>query len=772
VPHLVVHGHLYQPPRENPWTETIDRQPSAAPLHDWNQRVSEECYERWGSSIVRAPDGRANSLVNLFSRLSFNIGPTLASWLAQQRPEVMAAALQGDLDAIARRGTGSALMQPYGHPIMPLCTTRERRLQLSWGAADFERRFGRRAEGIWLSECAVDRATLEDCAQFGLRFTIVAPEQIAKVRPLAGGEWVDPASAPKALLQPLLVKLPSGGTFTVFVFHGALSRSVAFSGLLDRTGERFLEELDRTVGADVDPESCVLIAADGETFGHHQPDGEESLAAALQRARLSGRYSVTHLADVLRSVTPRYEAQLVEPSSWSCSHGVGRWSQDCGCGVRGHEAWSHAWREPLRRAASQLRDRVFALVDRRGKELLRDPWGTLEQYGPVLVDPAGSERLEEFLIEHAPSGLDTAGRARAAALLELVRQTLFSSTSCGWFFDDIGGIEAIQVMRHAARACELCRLVFGIDPEPDLRTALATARSNRLDAGHGESIYLSEALAARPSTASLALWYGALRGTQQAWPAPGYVVSERATPRVTATKTAASHEIDLEIVSVRSRERAQHTLRIELDTSGLPHALHVDGRPLAPTDRHAFEAWIEYRAEALSTGWPEPSTALRQALRELVRDLEQQPGVLPSPLSDVARTQAARELLLACSRELDLELLADALALAAHVGFTAEQQLHLLAPVANRLREWLEQDLAAPSDQPKPDLAAVLLHAREALGERVLVPIWKRLIGANPPVRRSECERWAEAAGLSPDALTPLDTPARPIRPEVPDSLA
>ncbi|MFN7965652.1 MAG: DUF3536 domain-containing protein [Acidobacteriota bacterium] len=662
MPHLVVHGHFYQPPRENPWTELIDRQPSAAPFRDWNARVSDECYDRIGAAIVRGPDGRVASLVNLFSRISFNIGPTLAAWLEHERPAVLAAAAAGDRDAISRSGAGSALMQPFGHAILPLCAPRERRLQLAWGIADFRRRFGREPLGVWLSECAVDLPTLEDCAALGLRYTILAPEQIARVRPLSGGEWTDVSGDKAPTTRPLLVRLPSGATFTVFVFHGPLSRSAAFSGVLRGRGDAFLDSANAALAAipaaSGDADAILLVACDGETFGHHQKGAEDALADALQRARLSGQWQVSQLGDLLQRVTPQHEAQLVEPSSWSCTHGVGRWSRDCGCGFVGPEGWSHAWRETLRRGVSQLQTRILTLIDRRGAELLRDPWLAIERYGDVLAQPGNHEAATLFVAEHAAPGLDAAGQRRALMLLELVRQTLFAATSCGWFFDDIAGIEAVQVLRHAARASELCRAVFGIDPEPDFIASLSGARANAANAGKGDDVYRQQALSAKPSAMAIAArWMaqqmkaGAFVGA--AAPMHGeigaYRVSASESPRVTKHEARSTVAAELDVTHTRSGETTHVSLSVQLDTPFALARVTANDAPLElGHDLPVVDAWLDEQAQRLIAQLPMPSDEWGNALQQLGVQAGLASAELPAPLSDHLRgraVQAMREAL-------------------------------------------------------------------------------------------------------------------------------
>lgn len=804
MPHLVVHGHFYQPPRENPWTEVIDRQPSAAPFHDWNERVSAECYERIGSAIVRAAAAepgaglRIGALVNLWSRLSFNIGPTLAAWLAVERPEVLAAAQAGDREARTRTGSGNALMQPFGHAILPLCTPRERRLQLIWGRADFRARFDREPEGIWLSECAVDIATLEDCVACGLSYTIVAPEQIARIRPLSGGAWRELSSEPAvraaALRRPLLVRLPSGASITLFVFDGALSRGVAFSRLLSGDGEQFLKAAQQTVGrgdpgsADDADQALLLVACDGETFGHHQPGAEESLAGALQRARLRGELNVAHLGQIWRTIPATHEAQLVEPSSWSCPHGVARWSRDCGCGLTGAAGGSHAWREPLRRAISQLQGRVFALVDRHGGEFLREPWESIEAYGALLALPPDHAATLDFAASHAAPGADATRQQGAVTLLELVRQTLFSATSCGWFFEDLSGIEAIQVMRHAARTAELCRHLLQVDPEPDLCAALAAARSNAAPpvGVTGEALYRQQALTAKPTAGALAARVGL------ALPAPAgdRSLEQRAEGRVGAYHVVLAPSADraargvdrsrrfqADVVHERTGERSLLALELTAGDALGPIAIQVDGEPLEPQHDPALAESVRHEQGArLQAAWreiaPRPIDALLAATEQLVRSSRGGVALLPPPLGELLAGAGRAQLESALSLGGSLPELGEALRRLSGCELPPEARDVWIRPVGAALLHHGERVLAAGDSAALVQFQSVLLDARRAIDERCLVPLWQRLLALPPCGRREDRERLAVAGGLSPDALTPLDTPARPPDPQVSDALA
>lgn len=785
--YLVVHAHLYQPPRENPWSERIERQPTALPFHDWNERVSDECYERLGNAGVRGPDGRVVALYNLLGRMSFNIGPTLAAWLETYRPEVLGDARTGDAHARERSGAGSALMQPYGHPIMPLCDRREKRLQLAWGLADFRRHFGHTPEGLWLPETAVDSATLEAAADFGLKFTILSPEQVVRIRPLPGGAWSDVSGGRVPPHRPYRVVLPSRRHFTVFVFDGPLSRGTAFGANL-RSGESMLNAFQGAVRGIPEEDGLVLLAADGETFGHHQKQAEEKLAEAMVRARTTGLCQVTHLADVFHRLEPTHEAMLAEPSSWSCPHGVGRWKRDCGCGTVQKPGWNWKWRTPLRHAVSNLRDRIFSLVDRKGTAWFPDPWEAAEAFGEVVVSPPSPRRLENFLDAYAKPQLDQAGRSDAATLLELVRQVLFSATSCGWFFDDIGGIEAVQVMRHAARAAELAHHLFQIDPEPDLIHWLADSQSNLPERGNGADIFAREAATARRlpreilALHAVHLFQASLKGTLSASTASGlYGVHavEELTPPQLQKHSAGGIEIKGtgRVVHLRTGVAQEAEFRIASDAVTRPLVIEIDGQPIqcrCPEVRERILGLAARRAAALLPA-PRRDTFLELAwIGQEARELK---VPLASPF---------REAIAGGARELVTELLTTpsgnpqqavrqfrtALAAARAAGMTPEDLADLRPEIDRQLAFYAAWALGRAPEPMVDDLVAAIRTVRETVGEAAMRRVRRWLCSRPKGVGTADLLALAQATGMSGDALVPVDTPVQAILEDIADTLA
>ncbi|MFP5309845.1 MAG: DUF3536 domain-containing protein [Actinomycetes bacterium] len=450
---VCVHGHFYQPPREHPWLEQVEQQDSAYPFHDWNERITAECYGPNTHARILDAAGRIRAISDNYSRMSFNVGPTLLAWMEEAAPAVHDAIVAADAASAARfGGHGSAMAQVYNHVIMPLASQRDRVTQVVWGIADFEHRFGRAPEGMWLAECAADVPTLEVLAAHGIRFTVLSPYQAAEVREGPDGEWVDVSGGRVDATRPYRVALPSGAEIAVFFYDGPISRGVAFEGLLD-SGDRFAARVLDGFTDRAGPQ-LAHIATDGESYGHHHRHGEMALAAALHALEDRDDVVLTNYPQFLAAHPPTAEARIVEPSSWSCAHGVERWRSDCGCG--GENGTSQAWRAPLRQGLDELAEALAVIYEREAVVLLADPWGARDAYVEVVLDRS---RADAFLTEHAARPLDEEDRRRALRLLELQRHSLLMFTSCGWFFDELSRIETTQVLRYAARAIQLATQV-------------------------------------------------------------------------------------------------------------------------------------------------------------------------------------------------------------------------------------------------------------------------------------------------------------------------
>lgn len=479
--HLVIHGHFYQPPRENPWTGRIERQVSAAPFHDWNARITDECYRPNASSRVLDEKGHIQDIVNNFERISFNVGPTLLSWLAEEAPDVVAALEAGDRNSRARLGHGSAIAQAYNHVILPLATPRDRQTQIRWGVREFQHRFARPPEAMWLPEAAVDALTLEMLVRAGMRYLILSPAQAARWRPLGDGPWLTSAEAELDPRVPYRWRLrddqgrPQGDLgIDICFYHAALSRGISFQHYLRDASLLASRIADAAAGAS-DP--LILIATDGESFGHHEKFGDMCLATLFAREAPRRGFEATNLAAFLESHRPAREVELFPESAWSCSHGVGRWSSDCGCSTGGGAGWTQAWRRPLRQGLDRLRESLAAIFQEEGSLLLRDPWEARDDYIDILLD-GGQAAREAFFARHQGRVLDADLRGRALRLLEMQHQAMLMYTSCAWFFSDVSGIETVQNLRYAFRAIELAAPFAPLDLEAVLLDDLARAKSN------------------------------------------------------------------------------------------------------------------------------------------------------------------------------------------------------------------------------------------------------------------------------------------------------
>ena len=446
---VVIHAHFYQPPREEPWLEFVERQPDAAPYHDWNHKIEQECYRAVVAARIPGANRRVARIVNTLESISYNVGSTLAEWLEREAPDTWAAMLSADRVSRMRRGHGNAIAMPYHHIILPLASRRDKQTEIRWGLADFRRRFGRESAGIWLPETALDEETLDVVAEAGLRFTIVAPHQVKEP---------PPAGLPGKYLTT------SGRTLALFVYDGPLSHDVAFGPLIS-DAERWSAELQERPLEDSGP-MLLSIATDGETYGHHHRFGEMALAATLDRVSKNPEVRIENFAAFLARHPAEHPVELVSPSSWSCVHGIERWRSNCGCRTRAD--YTQEWRAPLRQALDALAAELHSRFEAEGTPLLKDPWAARDAYSTV------------GLPSHLP--------VRARELLEMERHVLGMFMSCGWFFDDVAGLETIGCLRWAARALDWA----GADSaslETALRERLAQAASNDPAKGSGRDVY-------------------------------------------------------------------------------------------------------------------------------------------------------------------------------------------------------------------------------------------------------------------------------------------
>ncbi len=480
---IAIHGHFYQPPRENPWLEEVEVQDSAAPYHDWNARVTAECYAPNIAARRVDDQNRIVDIVDNFEQISFDVGPTLMSWLERHARPVYDKIVASDRASARRRGGhGNAIAQVYNHMIMPLATRRDKVTQVRWGLADFRARFGREPEGCWLPETAVDDESLEVLAEEGLAFTILAPHQAWRIRPLDGGAWeevgerIDPS-------RPYLWRGRDGQTLALFFYDAPISRAIAFEDALE-SSENFVARL-RGGFSDARPRpQLVHCATDGESYGHHRRFGEMALAAAVRRIEADGFATLTSYGAFLAQSPPTHEAEIRQKSSWSCAHGVERWRSDCGCRTR--PGWHQRWRAPLREALDWLRDHVDAFYETRAPLLLKDAWAARDDYVEVVLDRA---RRGDWLARNGRGALDPAARVETLRLLEMQRNRLLMYTSCGWFFDDVSGIEPVQNLKYAALALQYLRDLGGGSLETEFAERLAAAPSNVPEVGNARTLW-------------------------------------------------------------------------------------------------------------------------------------------------------------------------------------------------------------------------------------------------------------------------------------------
>ena len=797
---VAIHGHFYQPPRESPWLESIEVQDSAAPYHDWNARVTAECYAPNTAARRVDEQDRILDIVDNFAALAFDVGPTLMTWLERERPRVYAAILEADRTSRAARGHGNAIAQAYGHAILPLCSRRDKITQVRWGLADFRHRFGREAEGMWLPETAADRETLEVLAEEGVGFTLLAPGQAASVRQ-RGGDW---QPAPDRL-DPRQAYRWDGGhdrTLALFFYDGGISQAIAFDGLL-RSGEALASRLLAGFAAYSRPQ-LVQVATDGETYGHHHRFGEMALAAACARIEASGSVALTNHAAFLAAHPPAGQVRVVEASSWSCAHGVERWRSDCGCRAGSHAGWTQGWRAPLREALDWLRDAVDALYEARMAALAKDPWAARDAYVEVLLDRR-SASVDAFLERQALRSPDEDRRIQMLRCLELQRHRLLMYTSCGWFFDEISGLETVQVLRYAARVLQLARALGG---DRGLETGfvrrLAAAPSNLPELRDGAGVWRRlvapsvtdlPRVAAHYAMAGPSEGYGdsadvhAFRVTRVGWTgvSAGQTSLAVGRVRVTARVTTEHREADVVVLhgsagEIACRVRtggdasafasARGALLREVARSGPAEwpqavAVHFGGQPYSlddvfPDERRRLAAHLAARALAAPPGAhdrADRSPALLDTL--LAREGPLPPGLgsaASSALTRVAREHLAaleadgpvpaavrgiRDVIIQASR-LGVALGLDPGEVAARIESALERVLGALrsGPTAVTVADGLDLLALGAAIDPRPDLWA---------SQNAAAGLWR----AGAPAHRDLLAPLMAALGFAPGAFGP-----------------
>jgi alpha-amylase/alpha-mannosidase (GH57 family) len=481
---MIVHGHFYQPPRENPWTGEIDHQPTAAPFHDWNERVHAEAYLPNSEATILFPHGEEK--VNNYERMSFDVGPTLMQWLEKVHPATYGHIIEADRESARRLGRGNAMAQGFHHAILPLAEPHDLRTEVRWGLADFRHRFGRAAEGMWLPETAANAAVLAALVEEGVAFTVLAPWQAARWR-APEGHWVEVADDGLDVRRPYRWMHPdgSGRSLALFFYDGDIAKAIAFERATV-SAERLIDLFARRAR---DDGLVIHAATDGETYGHHHTFGEIGLAYGLFVEAARRGLEPINYSVALERWEASHEVQLPagEGTSWSCAHGVGRWKEDCGCHTGGEYGWNQAWRAPLRRGLEVVKRAADASFERAGRGLLEDPWAARDDYVRVVI---GATSWDEFSAQWLKNP-NAAARRQARTLLELQRSALQMFTSCAWFFSDISGIETVQILRYAMRALELLEEMDEPDPTDGLMAELEQAKSNVPAFGTGADIFAS-----------------------------------------------------------------------------------------------------------------------------------------------------------------------------------------------------------------------------------------------------------------------------------------
>jgi len=496
---VAIHGHFYQPPRENPWLETIETEESAHPFHDWNERIALECYRPNAHARILDGKGKILEIINNYSSISFNFGPTLLPWLEKHFPSVYQKILEADRESLKRFGHGNAMAQVYNHIIMPLAIDRDKETEVLWGMADFEKRFHRKPEALWLPETAVNYATLRVLVKYGMRYLILSPFQASRVRSLGGKKWTDvsqgrinPTRPYRCFIRDASGKKLLDQSIDIFFYNGIISKEIAFGDLL-KDGNSFCNRFAQFYQESKERPQLIHVATDGETYGHHMKFGEMALAYALDRGVSARGFELINYGSFLKRFPPVHEVEIDEGSkgegtSWSCAHGVGRWKEDCGCSTGGKPGWNQKWRKPLREALDLLRDELSQVFEREGEKIFQDVWEARNGYIEVILNRS-PEGIKNFFDRYGARSLDEKGRIKGLKLLEIQRHALQMYTSCGWFFNDLAGIETIIVLQHAARAIQLAEEWTGADIEKKFIRHLSEAESNLPEVGKGDQVY-------------------------------------------------------------------------------------------------------------------------------------------------------------------------------------------------------------------------------------------------------------------------------------------
>lgn len=490
--YLCIHGHFYQPPRENPWTNEIEQQPSAAPFHDWNERIFQECYKPNTEAVIVDETGKVLRRVNNYEYLNFNFGPTLLSWIETKHPNTYAKILEADKKSIAaHNGHGNAIAQVYNHIILPLANKRDKTTQVKWGIKDFEHRFNRKPEGMWLAETACNNATLEVLIEEGIKYTILDPSQAEKIRKIGTNNWEEVIGGrvnPKLPYRYFSKK--QFGYIDIFFYDGPLSKNLAFDDVVF-DAKRLMDSIDSAKMNNYEEDQLIALAVDGETFGHHKHFTERTISFLLSEYAETRGYKIVNYGEYLALHEPQFEVMINEGSrgegtSWSCIHGVGRWKKNCGCHTGGYDGWNQRWRRHLRNALNLLDSKLAVLYEIEGQKYFKNVWDARNDYIDIIL----MNDTKEFFTKHSVKKLKKAEMQTALYLLEMQKFAMFMFTSCGWFFSDISGIESQKVLEYAKRSIEMGEKVLGISLHDEFLDELEKAKSNKPEYINGKEIFL------------------------------------------------------------------------------------------------------------------------------------------------------------------------------------------------------------------------------------------------------------------------------------------
>jgi len=453
--HFCVHGHFYQPPRVDPFTRTIPEEFGASPYSNWTERIFHECYQ-------------PNATIGNFQKISFNIGATLFEWLDEFQPETVRSIVEQEAMVFQRFGVSNAMAQPYFHVIMPLASAKEKETMIRWGIHDYEAHFGRRPQGMWLPETAVDLASLEALAEHGITFTILAPWQ-------AKDQSLD-------ITKPWNVALPNGKKITVFFYNAFLSGEISFNPTATENADRFVQDwlIPRSQSIERPGEQIILAASDGELYGHHQPSRDKFLSylldGAVEKQGIQREFPALWLIDhPVEDFT-----EIIENTSWSCHHGIERWRDVCG------DAPTAIWKKPLRKFLTELAVSIDKVYESRLNSIIKDPWQLRDEYSAVLL---GSEKIDELIQRHTLRSLTPGQNSMTKLLVQAQFERLRMFSSDAWFFFDLDRIEPLNALKYAAHATNLVEQATGQDPSDGLITIISEAHSE-LSGLTGEMAFL------------------------------------------------------------------------------------------------------------------------------------------------------------------------------------------------------------------------------------------------------------------------------------------